>query len=324
MPDESASTVARRRQTQSRPFDREIARLAERQHGVVGRTQLVELGMSESAVDRRVRIGRLHRLHPGVYSVGHRIVPREGRWLAVLLREGGGSALSHRSAAELWGIQRGSGRGPVAITSPRSTRSCAAIRRHCARLAPDEVTSRRRIPVTTLSRTLLDIAAVLPVEGLEAAIREAEYLHRLRVRDLEELLNRHPGRRGATTLRTCFRRLGHGPRGRVRNKLEARFAALIARTDLPVPQLNALLELDGRFIEADCLWREQRLVVELDGGKAHRTRSAFESDRERDRRLQAAGWRVVRITWRQLSEPEAVVDDLRNLLAAAETASAVE
>jgi len=314
MPSEAASAVACRRKTQPRSLDWEVSSLAGRQYGVVSRTQLLGLGLTESAIQRRIRSGRLHRLHAGVYAVGHRVVPREGRWLAAVLRAGKGAVLSHRSAAALWGIQRPGERGRIEITIPRATRSSAAIRRHRAQLDPDEITARRRIPVTTLPRTLLDIAAVLSVEGLEGAIREAEYIHRLRPQDFGALLDRYPGQRGTAALRTCLRRLGHGPRGRVRGKLELRFAALLARTDLPNPQLNALLELDGGWIEADCLWRTERVIVELDGGKAHRTRSAFESDRERDRRLQAAGWQVIRVTWRQMDEPAAILGDLRKLL----------
>jgi hypothetical protein len=173
---------------------------------------------------------------------------------------------------------------------------------------------KQRIPVTTLPRTILDLAAILPVEAVEGAIREAEFHHRLRLQDLHALLARYPGRRGAKTLRTCLGRLDHGPRGRVRSRLEIRFAALLARIDLPVPRLNVVLELDGGWVEADCLWRDQRVIVELDGGQGHGTRSAFESDRERDRRLQAAGWRVVRVTWRQMHEPDALVRDLRRIL----------
>jgi hypothetical protein len=262
-----------------------MAGLAERQYGVVSRAQLVQIGMSGSAIDRRVRAGRLHMLHPGVYAVGHRLVPREGRWLAAVLRVGEGAVLSHRSAAGLWGIRREGERNPIDITASGSTRSSGAVRRHDVLLVPAELTSRRGIPVTTLARTLFDVAAVLSTEALEAAIREAEYLHRFRLEGLERLLERHPGRRGATTIKVCLQRLGRGPRGRTRSRLEVKFAALLAHTDLPWPELNVLLDLDGFKIEADCLWREGRVIAELDGGEAHGTRVAFEVDRERDRRL---------------------------------------
>jgi hypothetical protein len=181
---------------------------------------------------------------------------------------------------------------------------------------------RHRIPVTGLARTLFDIAAELPLEAFEAAIREAEYVHRFQLEELEGLQARHPGRRGATAIKTCLHHLGRGPRGRTRSMLEVRFAALLARTDLPMPALNALLDIDGFKVQADCLWRDQRLIVELDGGRAHRTRAAFEADRERDRRLQVAGWRVIRVTWRQLDEPTTLIADLQHLLKV-ETASSV-
>jgi Protein of unknown function (DUF559) len=176
------------------------------------------------------------------------------------------------------------------------------------------VTVGRRVPVTTLARTLFDIAAELSLEAFEAALREAEYVHRFRLEKLEDLLERHPRRRGATTIKACLHRLGRGPRGRTRGRLEDRFAALLARTELPQPELNVLLDLDGFKIEADCMWPEQQVVVELDGGESHRTRIAFEADRERDRRLQVAGWRVIRVTWRQLDDPAVLLADLRHLL----------
>jgi very-short-patch-repair endonuclease len=277
--------------------------------------QLIALGLGEDAIDARVSGGRLHRVHQGVYAVGHTALSREARWLAAVLRVGEGAVLSHRSAAELWGI-RHAGRARIHVSAPRLTRSPSAIRRHYLQLTPDRVTVRRGIPVTTLARTLFDLAAESSQQGLEGAIREAEYLHRFRVEELEKLLDRHPGQRGTVTIRACLRRLGRGPRGRSRSELEARFAALLADTELPRPELNVLLDIDGFKVEADCLWRRQRLIVELDGGAAHRTRAAFEADRERDRRLQVAGWRVVRVTWRQLDDPASLLVDLRRLLSA--------
>jgi Transcriptional regulator, AbiEi antitoxin/Protein of unknown function (DUF559) len=299
---------------QSRATDWEIGDLAARQYGVVSRAQLIELGMSKSAIDRRLRAGRLHMLHPGIFAVGYSVLCREGCWLAAVFCGGEGAVLSHRSAAELWGICRPRDRGRIDVSAPRSARSSARIRRHHVSHHSGEVTIRRRIPVTTLARTILDLAAESSRESLEAAIREAEYLHRFRLEKLEEALELHPGRRGAKTIRGCLHRLGRGPRGPTRSELEVRFAVLLARTDLPKPALNALLDLDGFKVEADCLWRERRVIVELDGGRSHRTRAAFESDRERDRRLQAEGWRVIRVTWRQLDNPTALIADLRRIL----------
>lgn len=299
---------------QIRGLDRRIAAVAERQHGVVGRRQLLELGLGREAIEVRLRAGRLHRLHAGVYAVGHRLVSREGRWMAAVLAGGKGAVLSHRSAATLWGIQRVA-REAVEITTPRASRSRGALQRHCGDLRSDEMAIRRRIPVTTASRTLLDLAAVVPPDALELALREAE-VRCLPLRpSLDELLARHPRRRGVGSLRACLRRLGRLPPGRRRSRIEDRFLAFVARFDLPRPAVNVLLELETRVIEADCLWREPRLIVELDGHESHGTRAAFESDRKRDRDLRVAGWSVVRVTWRQLEdEPEVLASDLRNLL----------
>ncbi len=299
---------------QVRASDGRIADLAGRQYGVVTRAQLLKLGIGEDAVDARLASGRLHRLHRGVYAVGHTVVSRDGHWLAAVFSAGAGAVLSHGSAAELWGIWRPKRSGRIDVSTPRSTRSASGIHRRYLRLSDDEFTVRRRIPVTTLARTLLDIAGETSAEGLEGAIREAEYLHRFQIEGLERLLVHHPGKRGARAVRTCLIRLGRGPKGRRRSKLEDKFATLLAQTDLPQPELNALLDLGGRKIEADCLWRAQRLIVELDGGQAHRTRVAFEEDRERDRRIQANGWRTIRVTWRQLEDPATVLADLRQLL----------
>lgn len=313
-PVEPALTRGMRGKRPARPTDRQVGLLAKRQHGIVSRTQLIALGLGEDAIDRRLSAGRLFPIHRGVYAVGHPNVPRDGRWLAAVLSAGEGAVLSHGSAAGLWGIQGSRNRSKIDVSLPRSTRSSLAVRRHEVRLPEDEVTTRRLIPVTTLVRTLSDIAAGCSQESLEGAIREAEYLHRFRIESLEAFQERNPRRRGATNVRACLERLGRGPRGRTRKELEVRFAGLLARTDLPMPTLNTILDLDGFKVEVDCLWRAPRLIVELDGGEAHRTRSAFETDRERDRRLQVAGWRVIRITWSQLDNPGPVLADLRHIL----------
>jgi Transcriptional regulator, AbiEi antitoxin len=279
MPAEFASEPDIRTQTQSRHPDRLIADLAERQFGVVSRRQLSENGLRPGAIGRRVRNGRLHLLHPGVYAVGRREIPPEGRWTAAVLAGGEGAVLSHDSAAALWAIRRPNPDSPIEISVHRTARSSNALRRHCVRHLPDEVTIRRGIPTTTLERTLLDLAGVIPAGALEMAVREAEYLHGMEPEALARVLERHPGQRGTRSIRTCLRSLGLGPRGRTRSGLEVRFAALLADSNLPNPELNVILDLSGRLIEADCLWRRQMVIVELDGGRAHRTRAAFESDR---------------------------------------------
>jgi very-short-patch-repair endonuclease len=314
MPDESAFAPAEQGQLHVRERAAALAALANRQHGVVARRQLLGLGMCGNGIDHQLRLWRLHRLHPGVYAVGHRLVSREGRWMAALLAGGDGATLSHRSAAGLWGLLR-SPPTRVEITSPRGTRSNRRVHRHRGRLLSDEVMHWRGIPVTTVSRTLLDVASIASLPALLSMLREAE-MRRLPLRPtLEELLERHPRRRGNAAVRRSLMQLGRLPSGQTRSRLEDRFLSFVAKHELPRPQTNALLALGRRMIEVDCLWQRERLIVELDGHESHGTRSAFESDRERDRLLQVSGWRVVRITWRQLeAEPGAIADDLRLIL----------
>jgi Protein of unknown function (DUF559) len=168
--------------------------------------------------------------------------------------------------------------------------------------------------VTTVPRTLLDLAAVLPRHLLERAMNEAEVRRLGDTLTLADLLDRHPGRRGVGAIRAILVDAGSGEKI-TRSELEDRFVAFLAATKLPPPELNASLNVAGRRMEVDCLWRAQRLVVELDGRAFHATTVSFDRDRARDRLLSVAGWRVVRITWRQLHFDEpALAAGLRSLL----------
>jgi len=293
--------------------ERAIADLAGRQHGVVARAQLVDLGLGRGAITRRLERGRLHRVHREVYAVGHRVLSRRGRWTAAVLAAGPGAVLSHRSAAALWGLRPFGPRRPEVTAVPRR-RAGPGVEVHHTRLSYDEVTEQEGIAVTTASRTLLDLAAVLPRRQLERALQEAEVRRLGDLVSLERLLARHPRRRGTATLR-CVIASGRAGENATRSDLEESFLALLERVGLARPEVNAPVEIAGRLIECDCVWRPQRLMVELDGHAAHGRRSAFEADRARDRALQAAGWRVVRVTWRQLhAEPATVTADMRELL----------
>jgi hypothetical protein len=232
--------------------------------------------------------------------------------MAAVLACGAGAVLSHRSAAALWGIAAFS--GAIEVTTPRDVRSQGMIRRHCAHLPPDEVTVCDGVPVTSVHRTIFDYAGLSSVDRLEAAMREAEYRRLWDRLSLPALLARHRGHRGKAKLRLCLERLGRTA-GFTRSDLEEIFLPFLDRFGLPRPHLNAWLQVGGEWIEVDCLWRERQLAVELDSRSAHETRSAFEADRDRDRRLQAESWRVVRITWRQLhDEPERIARDLGRLI----------
>jgi predicted transcriptional regulator of viral defense system len=296
-----------------RELDAAIARLAEQQHGVVARQQLHRLGVGRHAIDHRLAAGRLHPLYRGVYSVGHRILMRRGRWMAAALAAGPGAVLSHRSAASLWGLIR-SVPAVADVTTRGRHRSRVGISLHRARLPPDEVTTADGIPATTPHRTLFDLAVVVDRLALERAIEQADARSLTDALSLGALLERHPRRPGAATLRAILDG-ALATSAPTRSELEDRFLALLAAHGLPRPRVNLGVEARGRWFECDLVWRSQRLIVELDGRATHRTAAAFERDRARDRALQATGWRVVRITWRQLHDEDArVAADLRALL----------
>ena len=287
-------------------MDVAIAALAARQHGIVARAQLVAIGLGRGAIDRRLARRRLHPVHRGVYAVGHRAISRHGRWMAAVLAAGPGTVLSHGSAAALWGI-RATARTRIDVTTPRTLRARRGLRPHCAVLPPDEITTTDAIPTTTPARTLLDLAGVIDRRQLERALNETEVLRLTSPTPLGTLIDRHTAMRGTSSLRT----LSLNARSATRSELEARFLAFLDRQDLPHPETNILIE----GIEVDAAWRGQHLIVELDGYAFHGTRAAFEGDRARDRRLTARGWRVVRITWRDLHErPDELATEIRALL----------
>ena len=292
--------------------DEWIARLAERQHGVVARRQLREFGIGQRAIEHRVERGRLHVVYRGVYAVGHRILTTQGRWMAAVMASGAGAVLSHRSAAALWGIRPWSG---IEVTAPHARRARAGILLHYLPLPRDEVTTELGIPVTTVPRTLLDLASVLRLSQHERVANEAEVQRHTDRLSLADLVERHPRRRGIGKARAVVEALSVGTTVH-RSELETLFREFIRANRLPSPLAN------GRVagFECDCVWAAARLVVELDGREAHHTTAAFERDRERDRILQASGWRVIRLTWKQLHrDADAVAMDLRRILGNNET-----
>jgi very-short-patch-repair endonuclease len=290
-----------------------MERLARRQHGVVGRGQLVELGMGRRAIVRRLEQGRLHELYRGVYVVGVRRISKRGRWMAAVLAYGQGAVLSHRSAARLWGILPPSSEW-VEVTRPNRRIRRDGIVGHRGSVRADEREVVDGIPVTSPFRTVFDLASVLDRRGLERAFHEAE-VQGLRDRvSLPMLLERYPGRRGSRNLRALLE--AAEPVGFTRNDFEEAFVALVDAHCLRRPRMNGDLHLRGRFFQIDALWEEERVAVELDSRSIHGTSRNFESDRQRDRILLAEGWRTVRVTWRQLQEePDEVAADLKQALA---------
>jgi very-short-patch-repair endonuclease len=296
------------------PEESQIARLAEGRHGIVSRRQLLELGFSRREIEARINARRLNPLHPGVYAVGHRVIPRQGRWMAAVLASGSEAVLSHWSAAALW-MLRPNSRERIDVTVSHRSRSSPLICRHVSEVPADERTIEDSIPVTSVPRTIFDLAATEDAETIQNLLRESEFLQLSDRLSLPDLLERYPRRRGVRKVRLALERLKEEPDGRKRSALEERFGPFLRRHRLPLPRFNDQILIGGKRYEVDCHWPEQRQIVELDGWQGHRTRTAFREDRARDRRLRVAGYSVTRLTWNQLDdEPEAVAVDLRALL----------
>jgi very-short-patch-repair endonuclease len=291
-----------------------LAEIAKGQHGIVARSQVEAVGLSAKTIDRWARKGRLHRIHPGVYAVGHEAITVRGRWMAAVLASGSGAVLSHRSATALWGVW-GSGAGETHVTVPRHTASRRLIKRHFGALPVDEVTIHDGIPVTSAARAVLDLAADKGEPAAESALREMEYLRIYGPLSLPTLLARHPHHRGAAIVRGCVRRLQDDPGGRLRSPLEELFLPFLDAHRIPRPRLNHWLSVGEERFQVDCYWPEALLIGELDDFKSHGTHRAMGKDRRRDRRLLTASFRVVRITEAQLrTEPTELAADLRALI----------
>jgi very-short-patch-repair endonuclease len=287
-----------------------MAKLAQRQHGLVTRQQLRALEMSDRAIDGRLGREQLHEVFRGVYVVGVRRISRRGRWMAAVLAAGEGAVLSHRSAARLWQLLPPAAEWADVTCPPGRVVRRKGLVSHESPMRDDEWEVVDGIPVTAPFRTIFDLAAVVRERELERAWHEAQ-AQELRAKvSLPMLLERYPGRRGARRLRVLL--ASKEPETVTRNDFEEAFLALVDTHGLLRPRMNADLALRGRFFEIDCLWERERVALELDSRGIHGTPKKFESDRQRDRILVAEGWRTMRVTWRQLQEePEAIVADLR-------------
>jgi very-short-patch-repair endonuclease len=285
-----------------------IAEIAARQHGVISRNQLFEVGLSKSEIQYRLAIGRLHRIEREVYAVGHAHVTQEGRWMASVLTCGDAAVLSHRSAGAHRGIAPYNGRW-IDVTARTQRRSRGRIKVHRGRLDARDRTMEDNIPVTTVARTVLDLAAVVDLRRVERALERAEKLELFDLREIEATCERAPGHHGLKTLRKALAL--YMPDNRTRSELERDLIDLCRDHDLPLPQVNAIVE----GYEVDAVWPDARLIVELDSWEHHRDRGAFERDRIRDAELKLAGYTVIRITSRLLTNhPERVVAMIRRCL----------
>lgn len=292
--------------------DRLIHDLAGRQQGVVSRAQLLAGGVAGHVVDHRLKQGRLERLHRGVYRVG----PLRGRYereMAAVLACGDTAVLSHRSAATLWALlpspPPGSPTDVIIRRGNRSRRSPLVRAHRVPGLRDDEITARHGIPITTPERTVLDLAAVSSGREVEQALARGERGGSLNQERLKALLSRHQGRPGTPALRALL--TADASPALTRSEAEERLLRLVRRARLEPPETNVVV----CGYEVDFLWRRARLVVEVDGRAFHSGDGSFEGDRHRDAVLVAAGFRVVRLTWKRLTEePEAVLADLVEML----------
>ncbi|MEA2275597.1 MAG: hypothetical protein QOC78_557 [Solirubrobacteraceae bacterium] len=285
-----------------------IGRLAAHQHGIVTARQLAARGLGRNGISRRVAAGRLHRIHHGVYAVGHPILTRHGHWLAAVLACGPDAALSHTSAAALWEI-RPTDAARIDVTVPTTNgHARPGLRIHrTPTLRPDETTHHHAIRVTTPTRTLLDLAATLPRGALQRALDQAEILELFDLTALDAMARAHAGQGGAGHLRQALES-HHAATTLTTSELEERFLALCDHHHIPRPKVNTRVA----DLEVDFLFTDQRLVVEVDGYRYHHTRKAFERDRQRDAILAQAGYRVLRFTHRQIArEPATVTAALR-------------
>lgn len=292
--------------------DELIARLATRQYGLVTYRQLRGLGLGEGAIRSRARSGALRRLDHAVYAVGHEALSEEGRMLCAVMACGPRSWLSHTHAAKLWGVlapwqepDRKAVHVTVVTGSGRGRRR--AVHRHRSRSV--EGTTHRAIPVTRPARTVLDVAAIAGHRIAEDTVDRALNAELTTVAQLRNIVDAHRGSRGAGRLR---RVLDENERYDVSDSaLELKFLELVLAADLPRPRRNARIA----GLRVDAVWEPERVAVELDGYRWHRTRSRSEADRQRDLRLRALGYLVLRYSARQVfEEPLMVIGDLAGAL----------
>ena len=286
-------------------LDQALAELSLGQNGAFGLDQLLALGLSARAVHTRRAMGRLHRIHHTVYSlVPKKLLKRDGLYMAAVLACGDGAVLSHRSAAALHGL-RDWGHTKIEVTVPRrSARRHEGIKVHRSTTLTDkDVTAVNNIPCTSIARTLLDLAEVITHRQLERAFDQAEILQApLDIVSVLDQVARNPTRPGTKSVRRVLTEhyIGHTATA---NENEEALLAITRPLGIPDPECNKFLVLDdgGPAIKADFMWRDRRVIVEADGRKWHNTRQRFESDRVRDQRLIAAGWKVIRTTWKQMT-----------------------
>jgi Transcriptional regulator, AbiEi antitoxin/Protein of unknown function (DUF559) len=294
---------------------RRILAVAAAQHGVISLAQLIECGLSASGVRHRVAAGQLHRIHREVYAVGRSDLTPKGYRMAAVLACGDGAVISYAAAAALHGIRSSAAsRIDVTVTRPSPiSRPGIRVHRH-PQLTPADVTEIDRIPVTSVARTLLDLAATLREPQLERACDQAAINGVFDMREMEDLLRRSGGRRGVRRLRNV---LAHGDLGEnvPASGLEVRYRDLCAQAGLPKPEINRYLLLGDEYHKVDFLWRRERVVIETDGRRYHSTGWQRRRDTHREELLTRNGYRHGRVAEDLIRHcPEEAVTTARKLL----------
>ena len=291
-------------------FDKAIAALARTQHGYITRWQLLDIGLGPDEIKYRIKTGSLIPVYRGVYAVGHMPLGMEARAHAAVLACGTGAVLSHGSAASLWKYI-GDWSLPLEVIAKCDRRRPGICVHRATTLTRKDITRQLGVPVTSPARTALDMTPRLGDRQLRRFMRDARLTHTLNLSDLAELLDRHP-RHPATKRLEPFldpRKAG----GPTRSEFEDAFIEFAREYGLPAPITNT--HVHG--YEVDALFAAERVIVELDGAEFHLDRYAFESDRDRDAHLLAAGYVTIRITWERLTEqPAREAARLKKILAA--------
>jgi very-short-patch-repair endonuclease len=295
--------------------DAKLAVLAAKQHGVVAYRQLIAIGFMRGAIQHRLLTKRLHGMYKGVYSVGYPAETAEAWEMAAVLACGRGAVVSHWTAVSRWELLRPT-RGYVHVSVP-SDRRVKGIRIHHVKLHRSDYTKRNGIPITTVPRTLLDLAAVAPLSQLRRATNEAARRGKLNRQAIRDLLDRNPRRTGTKALTAVIAAVDPQTR-RSRSDLETAFLALCRKYSIPTPVVNTTVA----GLEVDMHWPGTRLIVELDSYRYHRAPAEFDDDRRRDARLKVAGYEVLRISDQWLNtDPRGVAETVYSLVTSGSIAS---
>jgi very-short-patch-repair endonuclease len=285
--------------------DQIIVRLASRSHGVVTRAELLQAEITVHEIRVRLERGTLLPLYRGVYRVGHHAPSREARYIAAVKACGEGAVLCGLAAAHLWRLIKGAPPQPEVLT-PANRRVRGLILCRARRTAIHRVVW-FGIPITTIPRTLVDLASSLPEADLARVCHEAGVLYRTTPRQVDAVLQQLPNASG----RKKLKRVLHGDVPVTLSRLESRFLELLREARLPLPITNKVA--GGHRV--DCRWPEQQLTVELDSYRHHNSRHAWEMDRLREREARSRGDEFRRYPWRDVFEdPDEMLRDLRELL----------